>query len=609
MGRTLIEKIIADHTSDPVVTGEPVELTIDVRVARDFGGASVVTHLENHGLSVADPARTFFTFDCNPTGSDQGYATNQQKCRIFARRHGIRVFDINRGIGTHLAIEEDLAGPGDTFISTDSHANILGAICAFGQGMGDLDIAHAFSYGTVWFKVPPTVRIRLVGIPSTGATAKDLTLAMLRHFGADGLLGCAAEVEGSAVDSLDLAGRITLASMATEMGAIILFPQPSDSAARELTALTGIGKEWPLPDPDAQYLNEIDIDVNGLEPLASRPGHPEDVIEVSELEGQPVDSAFIGSCTNGRFEDLEAAAAILEGRVVAEGVILKVVPSTDRVWMEALERGLVQTFKKSGAMFSSCGCAGCAAGQVGQTGEGEITVSTGNRNFIGKQGLGSVYLASPVTAAASAIAGMLTTAERLDDVLTSVQQSSTTTVQQLPEVEADSDSPTFRQDEPQEIVEGNAWVLETDSVDTDMIYHNRHLAITDISEMGRHALGNIPGWEDFPEKVERGDVLVVGANFGAGSSRQHAVDCFRALGVGAIIGASFGAIYERNAVNAGLPLLIGDLRSLLQTGDTIRVDLEAGSVERMSDNTRFQITPMSLVQLRIYRRGGLLSDR
>ncbi len=646
MGRTLVEKIIAAHTSDNVRVGEMVELEIDTRVARDFGGANVVAHLEEHDLPIADPARTFFTFDCNPTGSDQGYTANQHRCRLFARRHGVRVYDIDRGIGTHVVMEEGLVGPAATFVSTDSHANILGAVATFGQGMGDLDIAHAFAYGSVWFKVPATVRVRVEGIPSPRATAKDLTLSLLQHFGARGLLGCAAEVEGPAVEALDLAGRITMASMATEMGAIILFPSPTEEACRELSLLSGSKVEWPRPDTDAKYLNEVEVDVEGLEPLLSRPGHPEDVIPLSDEEGEPVDSAFIGSCTNGRLQDLREAARILEGRTVAAGVVLKVVPATDRVWIEALKEGLIEIFKEAGALVSNCGCAGCAEGQVGQTGPGEVTVSTGNRNFAGKQGLGSVYLASPATAAASAVAGVLTAAHRLEEV--PVQVAITEPIEEraaepaavsaaaragapiaVPAAESSAEqvgAPVMEQAtepaeapgvepvaeptaEPATVIEGGVWVLDLDSVDTDMIYHNRHLAVTDLEEMALYALGNIPGWEDFPEKVAVGDILVVGANFGAGSSRQHAVDCFKALGLGAIIGASFGSIYERNAINAALPLLIGDLRGLLHTGDRVRIDVEKGTVERLLDNMVFEITAMSPVQLSIYRRGGLLAAR
>jgi 3-isopropylmalate/(R)-2-methylmalate dehydratase large subunit len=608
VGRTLIEKIIAAHTGDEAAPGATVEMRVDVRAARDFGGANVVGHLEEHDLGVADPERTLFTFDCNPTGSDQGYAANQQRCRLFARRHGLRVYDIDRGIGTHLVIEEGLVGPGETFVSTDSHANILGAVGAFGQGMGDLDIASAFARGSVWFQVPETVRVHLTGTPSAAATAKDLTLALVRHFGASGLLGCAVEVTGEAVSGLDLAGRLTLASMATEMGAIILFPEPSARVAAEYARLTGRSREWLWSDHDAISLREEVVDVAGLEPLVSRPGHPEDVVALTDLAGTPIDSAFLGSCTNGRLEDLAAAARILQDRRVAEGVVLKVVPATDRVWIEALRAGLLGVFKKAGVLVSNAGCAGCAAGQVGQTGPGEITVSSGNRNFPGKQGLGEVFLASPETVAASAVTGVLTPADRIDRAPPRPRRLVVLPASSGAGVVVTHPAPPPAAERPM-LLEGRVWVLDRDSVDTDMIFHNRHLALTDPAAMGRHALGNVPGWEDFPERARPGDFLITGANFGAGSSRQQAVDCFRALGLSGVIASSFGAIYERNAINAGFPVLRGELRGVLKEGERIRVDLGTGEGEGLDGGIRFQISPMSPVQLRIYLHGGLLAAR
>ncbi|MFO7767965.1 MAG: aconitase family protein [bacterium] len=611
MTGTLIEKILAAHTSGETEPGAMVELGIDVRAARDFGGASVAAHIREHGLGVADPGRTFFTFDCNPTGSDQGYAANQHRCRRFAREHGVGVYDITRGIGTHVVMEEGHIAPGSTFVSTDSHANILGAVLGFGQGMGDVDIAHAFAHGTVWFKVPPSVHVRLAGRPGPHAAAKDLTLALVGHLGAKGLLGRAAEVSGPAVESLSLAGRITLASMATEMGAIILFPAPGPRTPAQFTEMSGLEVPWPTSDPDAEYEEEVEMDVEGLGPLVSRPGRPDDVIPVEEAAGTPLDSGFIGSCTNGRLEDLEAAARVLEDAEVREGVVLKVVPATDRVWVRALKGGVVDRLKEAGALFSNAGCAGCAAGQVGQTGPGEAEISTGNRNFPGKQGLGEVWLASPETVAASTAAGEIVAAHELRSVLdrTSVTlPRSPTTAPPRDGAPAGSHAPPAGPDPPM-VVEGRAWVLEQDSVDTDMIYHNRHLAVTDPDEMGRYALGNVPGWEDFPDRVRPGDILVVGENFGAGSSRQQAVDCFLSLEVGAIVGPSFGSIYERNAINAGLPLLAGDLREELESGDEVRLDMGSGRLERLSDGEVLEVEAMSEIQERIYRRGGLLAAR
>ncbi|MBT3224001.1 MAG: 3-isopropylmalate dehydratase large subunit, partial [Proteobacteria bacterium] len=399
MGATIIEKILAAHADGLVKPGDIIDLRIDARAARDFGGANVVRNLRLADLPIADASRTFFTFDCNPGGSDQKYAANQQICRVFGQEHGIYVYDLPSGIGTHVAIEEGLVGPGGTLVSTDSHANIMGAIGAFGQGMGDADIAAAFAFGKVWFKVPPTIKVVFEGTPGPQATAKDLVLAALAKLGAGGLLGQAAELYGPAIDNLDLAGRITVASMATEMGGIIALIPPNQSVVSYFEGRTRHPFTAQYADDDATYSKTVTIDVEGLTPRAARPGHPEDVVGVLDLPATRVDSVFIGSCTNGRIEDLRAAAEVLRGRHVAPGVVLKVVPATDTVWNACLEEGLWDVFKNAGALVGNAGCAGCAAGQIGQNGPGEITVSTGNRNFAGKQGQGAVYLASPITAA------------------------------------------------------------------------------------------------------------------------------------------------------------------------------------------------------------------
>ena len=581
MGKTMIQKIFENHSNQEAKAGDIIDIAIDVRVARDFGGANVVKNLEENGLKVHDVKKTFFTFDCNPGGCDQKYAANQHICRLFARKNNIKVFDIDSGIGTHLVIDECIAKPGGTIISTDSHANILGAIGAFGQGMGDKDIAHAFAHGKVWFKVPPSVKIILKGMPSDSASPKDVVLKMLQDLGANGLLGFAAEIHGDYVDGLSLDGRITIASMTTEMGGIILL-FPND----ELKA-----------DSDAIFEKTIEIDIDGLEPMIARPGHPEDTVNVSEVSGTKVDSGFIGSCTNGRMEDMRAVANILKSRKIAPGRVLKIVPSTDSIWKSCLQEGIIEIFKEAGALIGSAGCAGCAAGQIGQTGKGEVAVSSGNRNYLGKQGKGDTYLASPETVASSLVAGYITTKDKLPDKPESVAIPEITKkeIKESPKTEA----PLF--------VEGRAWVIQKDNIDTDMIYHNRYLTITDIKEMGQYTFDNLKGFEDFSKKAKPGDIVIAAKNFGAGSSRQQAVDCFKSLGISAIVAESFGSIYERNAINNAMPILVAeDIANKVNDGDEISIDFKSGKLVDKTQGKTYQIKPFSKSQLDIYKRGGLL---
>jgi 3-isopropylmalate/(R)-2-methylmalate dehydratase large subunit len=603
MAMTLLEKILAAHSKYNIVhPGEIVDIEIDSRAARDFGGANVVKNIKEFGLTIHDPDKTLFTFDCNPTGSDQKYAVNQHICRLFAREHGIKVYDIDAGIGTHILIEDGYVYPGATAVSTDSHSNILGAVGAFGQGMGDMDIAAAWHNGKVWFKIPSSVKINLEGDIPGDVSSKDIVLNLLKIFGANSLLGFSIELYGPSVDKLNLDDRITISSMATEMGAIIILFPPSQEIIDYCSKHSGTKFKPYFADRDAHYDKIFSIDVSGFRPMVSRPGEPHDTVDVSEVFGRKIDSAFIGSCTNGRMDDMVKAAAVLKNRKVAPGVVLKIVPATDTIWKQCLNDGIIDIFKKAGALVSNAGCAGCAAGQVGQNGAGEITISTGNRNFPGKQGKGSVYLASPEVVAASSVAGYITTPDNIPDQPSLFNK---------PEKTADSEKKIQKmtiRDKRASLIEGRIWLIQKDNIDTDMIFHNRYLSITDIQEMGQYTFDNLKGFEDFPKKAKPGDIIISGKNFGCGSSRQQAVDCFAALGIQAIVAESFGAIYERNAVNAAFPIIT--CKSLsemdLKDGDQIRVNLVTGKIENIRNKKVYAAEPFSDVQYEVYQKGGLL---
>jgi 3-isopropylmalate dehydratase small subunit len=601
----LIEKILANHSGkQEVAPGQIVDVVIDCRVARDFGGANVVKNIVDNGLTVEDPTKTFFTFDCNPGGSDQKYAANQHYCRQYARENDIQVFDIDSGIGTHLAIDRGLILPGGTFVSTDSHANILGAIGAFGQGMGDQDIAAVWANGSAWFKVPKSIKIVLQGKKPANVSAKDVAINLLNIFGANKLLGYSVEIYGEAVEAFTLDERITIASMATEMGAIIILFTPNQAIVKTLEGLHGKKFNVISADENATYESVLNIDIDGFKPMVAKPGHPHDDIEVEAVKKVKIDSAFIGSCTNGRMEDLAQTAKILAGRKVAPGVVLKIVPSTDEIWQEALEKGYIKIFKDAGALVSNAGCAGCAAGQVGQNGPNEVTVSTGNRNFSGKQGKGFVYLTSPAVVAASAVAGYITTPDEIPDVPAVFTKTGMAAQISSKKEKQESVRPV--------VVEGRVWMIKKDDIDTDMIFHNRYLTITNLAEMGQYTFDNLAGYEDFAKKAQSGDIVIVGKNFGAGSSRQQAVDCFASLGISCILAESYGAIYERNAINAAFPILVYHPEELektgLATGDKISVDFSTGKVVDIKSGQVVMIEPFSDVQEIIYKKGGLLGS-
>ncbi len=416
MGQTMIEKIIGAHTSESVHPGKTVWMEIDVRSARDFGGANVVKNFQTHypGEIVDDVKKTFFTFDCVVPANTIPYASNQQTCRDFAKDQGIKLYDVDAGIGSHVDIEEGLALPGGVIVGTDSHLNIMGAVGAFGQGMGDQDIAFAFKAGKTWFEVPPTMKVTIKGDLPENCTAKDLTLEVVRVLGSKGALGRAVEFYGDAIDKLSLPGRITLASMATEMGAITGLLPPNQEVIDYCTQRADGRSVRPYyADEDANYVKELTIDISELTPRIASPPKPDNVSPVSDLANQTIDGVFIGSCTNGSYKDISEVAKFVKGKKVFPGVMAKVVPATREIYGKLLGEGHIQTLYDSGFIVSNPGCGGCASGQIGMTGKGEVQVSTSNRNFTGKQGAGDTYLASPMTAAASAILGRIGTASEV----------------------------------------------------------------------------------------------------------------------------------------------------------------------------------------------------
>lgn len=398
MGKTIIEKIFHEHLIDknePVTPGSIVWINIDYKTARDFGGANVVNNLRTSftGDLVSDKERTMFTFDCVAPAKTIPYAVNQHVCRQFARKEGLKVYDVDAGIGSHIIIDS-YAKPGMTIVGTDSHFNIMGALNCFGQGMGDVDIAYIWKTGRTWFEVPPSVKLTVKGKRGQDISAKDIVLFMLRKFGSRKLLGKVVEIYGPEIEKLTLDERVTIASMGTEMGVIsLMIPTKGLDVRGSVEA-----------DADAVYESVYEIDLADLkEPQISAPPYPHNVVDLSSLKGKKVDTVFIGSCTNGRYSDFEETAKIVKGRkIVTNGFV---VPSTKEIYGRLLKDGIIEILFDAGFVIANPGCGGCASGQIGMTGDGEVIVSTSNRNFKGKQGNGEVHLASPRIAAMSALKG------------------------------------------------------------------------------------------------------------------------------------------------------------------------------------------------------------
>ncbi len=406
---TIIEKIFSRASGTRVKSGDYIWANLDLVAMRDFGGPNVVREYKTYfdNSRVFNPEKIVITFDLHIPARNELVANNQNILREFAREQGLKLFDVNNGIGQHIIIENGLVRPGDIVIGTDSHMNLLGAIGVAGFGMGTTDIAGAMYKGRAWFRVPSTIKIVVCGEFQKFVGAKDLILYIVKKLKTDGALNRAIEFSGETIEKMNLAARITIASMVTEMSGDIGFIEPSGEI------LEFIGKQEDAEPitahPDAQYDEIYEFNVDELKPQIACPHSPDNVKDVKELTGTKVDQVFIGSCTNGRFEDLKIAAEILKGKRVKPGLRLIIVPATMQVAKKAVEQGLYETFLYAGAVITNPGCALCTTGHPGILAPDEAMVSTSNRNFIGKLGKGAmVYLASPATAAATAIKGVIT---------------------------------------------------------------------------------------------------------------------------------------------------------------------------------------------------------
>ncbi len=410
-GRTIVEKILSEHSRQDAWAGDRVWADLDLAVVRDFGGPNVVLEYEKQmgDRPVWDAQKIAMTFDYQAPAKVVQVANNQRICREFAAKHGIpHVFDVNSGIGQHVLLEHGMILPGEVVIGTDSHMNLLGAVGSFSTGMGTTDVAAGWATGRLWFRVPETIKVTFKGTYGYPTSAKDLALFLLSKIDTAKTIYKALEFYGQPIDSLSLAGRLTLASMVTEMEGKIGFIIPDEDILDLIGERAGRKVEAVLPDKNASYWEEWEFDVAGLQPLIACPDRPDNVKSVREVAGRPVDEVFIGSCTNGRFEDLQIAAEVLEkmGGKIAPHVRMIITPATTEVAMQAVDAGLYETFIKAGAMVTNQGCSLCTIGHHGVLAEGDVLVSTSNRNFRGKLGKGGqVYLAGPAVAAATAVKG------------------------------------------------------------------------------------------------------------------------------------------------------------------------------------------------------------
>ena len=421
MGMTMTQKILAAHAGLPSVeAGQLIEAKLDLVLGNDITSPVAIDEFEKCGAdSVFDRGRIALVMDHFTPNKDIKSAQQCLRTRTFAQKYEIpNFFDVGRmGIEHALLPEQGLVGPGDCVIGADSHTCTYGALGAFSTGVGSTDMAAGMITGKAWFKVPSAVRVVLTGKPGRWVGGKDVILHLIGEIGVDGALYRSLEFTGDGLAHLGMADRLTIANMAIEAGAKNgIFPVDSITRLYEEGRFRRTSVVYEA-DADAPYDETVTIDLATLRPTVAFPHLPSNTKTIDEAGRVKIDQSVIGSCTNGRIEDMRAAAEILRGRRVADGVRCIVIPATQQVYLDAVREGLAEIFVKAGAVFSTPTCGPCLGGHMGVLAQGERAVSTTNRNFVGRMGHvdSEVYLASPAVAAASAVTGYLTDPETLEE--------------------------------------------------------------------------------------------------------------------------------------------------------------------------------------------------
>ena len=413
MSMTMSEKILAKASgNDKVEAGDIIMADIDVAMVHDLTGPLTLQSLEQINTDkVWNPDKIVIPFDHQVPADSLDAAKNHQIMREFVKEQGIKNFyDVYEGVCHQVVPEKGHALPGTVIVGSDSHTCTNGALGAFSTGIGSTDMAMVFATGQLWFKVPETIQYNITGKLPENVTSKDVILNIIGQVGQDGATYKACEYAGETVQNMDMSDRLVMSNMAIEMGGKTGLVEPDKVTDEYLKNRTNKPYTKFTTDSDAASLEVMDIDVSQLEPQVACPNYVDNVKPASECEDVEIDQVFIGSCTNGRLKDLEQAARILKGNKIKKGVRALVIPSSRTIYKQALDEGLMDIFVDAGALVCNPCCGPCLGGHIGLIGDGEVSLSTSNRNFKGRQGSpeGKVYLSSPIVAAESALTGHIT---------------------------------------------------------------------------------------------------------------------------------------------------------------------------------------------------------
>jgi len=584
-GKTFAEKILGA----PV--GSIVFRTPDLVLSHDNTSSIEDIFKKMKGEKPAHPESLLVVLDHNAPPTNAKLANDYQQIRRFAARNELKRFhDVGDGICHQLMSEHAI--PGMLIVGSDSHTCTAGAFNTFATGIDRTETAGIWKNGETWFRVPESLKITLSGMLPEGVYAKDVALYIIGMLGSDGADYLSIEYHGNGIKNLSIADRMTIANMASEMGAKnAAFP-----ADKVLSVFLKKSHPGVWADEDAIYKDQIEINLSELYPLVACPHHVDNIKAVDEVAGTLVQQALIGTCTNGRLEDLRIAAAILSGKKIPAGFQLLVTPASKEIYLQAISEGIVQSLIEAGANILSPSCGPCLGTGQGIPADGITVISTANRNFLGRMGNknASIYLASPATVALSALNGVITSpSPKTRNVFPyHVKQTGTVEI-------AAGENRRLK----------DVWAYQhVDNLNTDQMFAGNltyEIGSADGTKIKPHLF---KGFDPlFADNVLPGDIIVCGANFGCGSSREHPSVGLVSAGVKAVIVKSVSRIFFRSSVNQGLPIIVlPEAVEFYKPGDSVHVDFSRGIIN--INETAFRFNPLPEKLMQILEKGGLVNS-
>ncbi len=555
----------------------------DIILTHDNTSSIYKTFQKMGGSTLADPEQMVVVLDHNAPPADAKMATQYQEIRDIAAKYGIKKFyDAGKGICHQIMSYH--ARPGMLIVGSDSHTSTAGAFNAMAAGIDRTESAGIWKRGETWFRVPESFRISLKGKLKQNVYAKDLALWIIGIIGSDGANYMSIEYHGEGVKSLTISDRMTIANLASEMGAKnAVFP-----ADEMLDSFFGEETKGIWADKGAKYARQINIDLNDVFPVVAAPHNVDNIKSLADVAGTVVHEGLIGTCTNGRIEDLRIAAGILKGKSVKDGFQLHVIPASRKIFHQSIQEGLIKIFIESGANVLTPSCGPCLGTGQGIPANGHVVISTANRNFLGRMGNteAQIYLASPATVAHSSLTGVITDPRKKPGK------------EKFPGKNVQSKTSVIKPGENRRI--GTVWnYSDVDNLNTDQMFSGKHtynILSTDTDAIAPLLFADFdPG---FSKNVKEDDIIIAGENFGCGSSREHPSVGLSHIGIKAIIVKSVNRIFYRSSINQGLLLIVHrEAVEAYKPGDQVNIDFDNGKIIIGSTTFHFEPLPEKLKQI------------